>query len=363
MWFALLMFACPKGPELPPEDPGKPILPAPEAPVYAQVPNAALRDPLLAWASRGLPVDEALSGAAAGLGLVLVEDPGLDASRVRWAALRAGWPFPVQGVSVEASTEGAVPEAFLIGVREGLQPGQSLGLARVRGPQGDLWVALTSTPTVQLAAFPRVRALGEPFTLSVQDPRGWTELRLRGLSPALELHEGPSLLLDQPGEWVIELEGLDPQGRRRAAVQVPVYAGVQPPVDGPFLRTDSPPADPAQAIREVLAGLDELRSFSEAPALTTDPVLASLARSEASRQAQGGGPPTDSQERLRRAAGSAGLVAEVWCQADTVHACLDGWFWDPDTRRSILDPRFTLVGVGAELTAGQALLVVGLAAP
>ncbi|MBK7758229.1 MAG: hypothetical protein IPI35_17895 [Deltaproteobacteria bacterium] len=363
----LMLLACakPGTTTKPPEDLGPPVVPAVVAPVYTTAPGAP-RDPLIAWAARDLPYDEALAGAAAGVAFeMLATGGGLDPSGLRWAAVRAGWPWPVQGVSSELVSEGELPAAMVSELRAALKPGQAIGLARVRDDlgSGDLWVGLTSTPALALAPIRREQAVGATLTLGVKvDSPAPAGLRVLAASPSLRLIDGPSVTLDEPGEWVIELRQAQDGGGERALAQLPIYVGEPTPDDGPFEAPDAPPADVGEAIRGAIAGVNGLRGLSAAQTLSTDPVLAATARSEATRRAAGGGPSADAEARLRRAGFPTGDVAELSCRAPTVQSCLDGLFWSPTSRAALLDPDMTLLGVGAELTNGQLTLVLGMAA-
>ncbi|MCK6525862.1 hypothetical protein L6R49_31045, partial [Myxococcota bacterium] len=290
----LLLFACAKPADTTklPEDPGPPVVPAVVAPVYTDAPGAP-RDPLVAWAARDLPYDEALAGAAAGVAFeMLATGGGLDPSGLRWAAVRAGWIWPVQGVASELVADGAMPAGMVSEVRAGLKPGQAIGLVRVRDDKGagDLWVALTSTPAVALAPIRREQDVGATVTFGVKaDTPAPEGLQVLAASPSLRLVSGPSLTLDEPGEWVVELRQAQGGGVRPLA-QLPIYVGEPTPDDGPFEAADAPPADVGEALRGAIAGVNGLRGLSAAQALSTDPVLAATARSEATRRAAGGGP-------------------------------------------------------------------------
>ena len=85
VWLSLSACA-PKPP--PPAEPtdDTPILPAPDAAMYAHGPSVP-KDPMVALAAHGLAWDEALSGAAGAIA-VSGDQPTMPA--VRWAAIRAG---------------------------------------------------------------------------------------------------------------------------------------------------------------------------------------------------------------------------------------------------------------------------------
>ncbi|MCB9761252.1 MAG: hypothetical protein H6739_15530 [Alphaproteobacteria bacterium] len=373
------LLACPKPTApLPPSGDDPPVLPAPVASVYTASP-APPKDPMVAWAlvppppadrraepAPPLPYDETLSGAAAGAGLFYLDHGrDLDMPAVRWAAYQAGWPYPISRFSLEQVAIGAVPESLLAELRGGaLQEGEVLGLARVRGPGAEVWVAVMSNPEPPLAPFAREHKVGDRLRVRLREVEGepaWTDLQQRALSPSLVLREGETIPLDEPGEWVLELTGQDRWGQRRVVVRAPLYVGETTPVDGPFLEVGAPPPDLGAAIQETLKGVNDLRGLVDAPPVTTDAVLAAVARKEAARRAQGGAPDPDPEPRLRAAGYPEGPVAEVSCRADTVQSCLDGLFWAVDTRAALLDPRYDAVGVGVEPLGSQYRVVIGFA--
>lgn len=363
LFLPLLLLACPK-PEGsgPPVELGPPVLPAPEGAVYTRG-QGEPRDALVRWAvapppaAKGmeapapLPYDEVLSGAAAGAGLAWETLGGLDLPAVRWAAMRAGWPYPIQSWSWDLGPAEAVDLTWLAELRARVQPGQVVGLARVRNPQGDVWVALFSTPTAPLPAFEREYSVGD--TLSIPPPEGaaWS---LRAASPGLALVSGDSLALTEAGEWVLDVVG--PTGALFA--RVPLYVGERTPEDGPMNELSAPPTDEGAALREALALVNELRSLVDAPPVTVEPLLAAVARKEVARRAEGGLPPTDIEARVRAAGFPEGPVGEVHCRAQSVGECMDGLYWSTDPRRVLLDPKLDAVGAAVVLTDGDVRVVL-----
>ena len=110
----LLLLGCPpKPPPGPPDVEGQlPVLPAPDAPIYSVAPGSPA-DSLVAWAVDGLTYDDALGGAAAGLAEVISDLGGHDEAAVRWACLRAGWPYGVGRVAWERTPHDTVPAALV----------------------------------------------------------------------------------------------------------------------------------------------------------------------------------------------------------------------------------------------------------
>ncbi|MCB9741808.1 MAG: CAP domain-containing protein [Alphaproteobacteria bacterium] len=373
MLLLLLTLGCQKPVDLGPPEVGTPIVPAPEGEIYTTS-VAPPRDPLVAWVvsppaqSRKevppdpLPYDEVLSGAAAAVGMAWF-DAGrkLDLATVRWRGYLAGWPYPIEGYSLEPVVEGAPPDK-LFDPAEGYSPEQRVGLARVRGPGGEVWVILRSRVPVPLSAFARDQRIGATLNLPALAPESssWSDLQQITLSPSLKTHVG-AVALDEEGEWLVELHGSSPEGQRKLLLRAPVYVAVGTPADGPFLGVSTAPADPAEAVRQTLASVDELRGLVDAPSVTTEPMLAAVARKEAERLAGGGERATGTEARLRAAGFPEGPVGELTCIASTVADCLDALFWSVDNRKVLLDPAYDAVGVGAAQVSGRTRVVVDLA--
>ena len=94
--------------------------------------------------------DEALSGAAASLGL---DEKGDHPGTGQHAAHRARYPYPVRLVSSGQVIAGTHPDALVRTLHKVLRQKDTLGLARVRRGEFDRWVALISSPVDQCVPF------------------------------------------------------------------------------------------------------------------------------------------------------------------------------------------------------------------
>jgi len=340
--------ATQKAPPVAPEVP--PILPAPEADIYAAAGKGTPRDPLVARAAEGLPWDEALSGAAGALALAADRAPEI--ASARWAAWRAGYPYPVRSLSYASEAEGGYPEALVGELRSTVRPGDQVGLARARVGQEDRWVALIARVSVSVAPFARHLDHGEALALS-----GAGVVRYHLTSPTGHPMEGPmpaSPALQEDGEWWLEL--YDQGGH--AAVVAPVTVGMPaaptPPLDLPGLTVTAP----EQAMSDAMAALGEVRAVFDLPAVEADPTLDVLARAPLALAADAWDPA--SEKGRAKAAGYADGGA-VTCAAGTIPLCLDAILRTGAGREVLLDPDYKLAGGGATVSVGRVRLVLYLA--
>ena len=332
----LLLLACPKHTDLePPVPDARPIVPAPVAPIYTRSPGAPA-DPLVRWA---MPqADESLSGAAAALAFVHDEHGAVDEAAVRWALIRAGWPYGYAKVDLTTVEPDAVPQA-LVATSQELPEGTSAGLARVRGEDGDTWVLVVGAISQELPAFPRESDIGEQLDLGTSQ---------RSLAPSGRIHEGP-VVFGEPGEWLVEV----------GEVRVPVYVGEPTPEDGPFLSVETGRPSEAEAVASTTDRLNVLRDLLGTTDVEVDPVLNVVAGDEAERRA--GGAVGDGREEAIRGAGYDGAVGELVCTGQTVQGCLDNLFWSIDARQHLGEETYTHAGIGARWTASGLVIVVDLA--
>lgn len=337
----LTLLACP------PKDagalgPGVPVLPAMEAPLYTWS-RGAPPDAAVAQLAQGLPWDEALSGAAAFLALAAIAGDPVDSAQARWAAYRAGWPYPLTDIVVQVVPGGELPE-----LPQGLTA-PAVGVARARGSRGDAWVWLQSEPPVPLKPFRREQDLGQQLRLGTQDG---SPLAVRAAAPSGAVH-GDGATLDEGGEWLVELTA---QGRRWV---VPVYVDSATPADAPYPHVHPAPADSNNAMAEAIEVLDDYRATFGADSLERDPMLdKSAARAlEAHLQGEPLAPAADRLSKL----GLSGNLAEVTCTAPTVPECLDRVYWSVDHRHGMVDPQMGWVGVAASIGPEGVTLVVDLA--
>ncbi len=313
-----------------------------EAPIYAWS-RGAPPDEAVARVVQDRPWDEALSGAAAHLALGATSGESTDLAQARWAAYRAGWPYPVDEVVIQmvASGELPVPPPSL----ECL----ALGVARARGAQGDAWVWLASTPPVELKSFRREQDLGQVLHL---ETHGESPLTLRTVAPSGQKH-GPAPVLNEAGEWLVEFSA---QGTRWV---LPIYVDGLTPADAPYPGVLPPPNNSRAAIEQALEVLDEYRATFEADPLERDPMLNKAAARALEAQAENT-PLPDAQTRLKRL-GFNGHLAEMTCTAATVPECMDLLYWSVDHRHDLVDPALEWVGVAASLGPGGVTLLVNLA--
>ncbi len=309
-----------------------------EAPLYAWS-RGASPDAAVARHAEGLPWDEALSGAAAFVALAATQGDPTDTAQVRWAAFRAGWPYPVDEIVVQVVEQGAVPTP----------PECLIGLARARGARGDAWVWLTSTPPTPLEPFRREQPLGSTLSLETQDG---SPLAVRLAAPDHSV-SGPDRTLDQQGEWLVELTA------GGQSWTVPLYVDGPTPADAPFPRVLEAPQGTPDASAQALEVLDELRATFDAGSLERDPTLDKAAARVLEARLQGT-ELAPAAERLGRL-GLTGRLAEVSCTGPTVPECLDDLYWSADHRGHLVDSRLAWVGVASSIGPEGVTLVLDLA--
>lgn len=328
--------AGPGGPLLP-----APRLPAPEAQVYAAVPGPP-RDPVVAAAVGDMAWEESLSGAAGALAIEVLNGQGTDLWTARWAAYRAGYPWPLRYLTSQVCEIGCGGEQVMERIRSQIRPGEVVGLARARGTRGDAWVALLSRPFPDLGAIPRWSKVGAvlPVRARTTPPPGWT---VTFVSPSGRLtrqawSRDTALPLDEDGEWWIELARQD--GDRFG---FPVYAGMKP-IAGPPL-TD-------EELAQVLAGspedvawgcLGEVRRQFGWPPPRSDLLLESAARSRVAQElGRGTGAPAPLVSSPERCQGTLGCR---FVPSEGVTSCFRTWLVEARDRALLLDGRCRLAGL------------------
>ncbi len=335
----LLIFGCATTGALRVDPDVLPVLPSPRADQYTRVPGAS-RDPLVASVSDGLPWDEALSGVAGAVALAELEGETVDACRLRWMAILAGYPYPLLARASVSVPEGEVPATLVAEARKQAGARVDVGLVRARGRDTDRWVLVVGEHTAELPAIPREVARGEVVTLgagdwSVSDPFG----QLRPVAG--------SFVADAQGEWMLSAR----DGARTIAT-FPVYVDEEARALPPFACTAASGDPLAQAtgiVRAVRAGY----GFTD---LTRDPALDSVARARL-RALLAGGPVPDARAQLR-AAGFIGVpVAAAACSGATVEACLSQIWWSPEGRGALVGD-LADVGIAVESSGGDVHMVV-----
>ena len=327
-----------------------PVLPAPEARLYATGP-AEPADPIVAAvvSQAGLPWQESLAGAATYLALNEPFVPEL--ALARWGAIRAGYPHPVRAVTFGASARNTFPEALVEELSRVVQPGEDIGLVRARTGSDDRWIALIGTPSLPLQPTAREYAPGEKLELA-----GEGTWRLQ--APDGELTEGSmpaELMLSRIGEWWLELRWR-PGGA--PAVSVPLYVGMRTP-PAPVLALPGDKVDaPSAALDLAYASVSQLRDAFDLPALLDDETLEVLAEYPLKQGIDGVIDPEKGVSRLRSAGFVGGPAGQVYCEGRTVALCLDSLMWNIDSRKHLLSPGLRLIGGAAEVrTSGVALLL------
>lgn len=319
-----------------------PSLPSPRAGVYTHG-RAEPRDPTVAYAARGLPWDETLSGAAAGVALELVagEKPG--PSVVRWKAVLAGYPYPVVSRAIATVPKGEVPAALIEQARARVASGGAaadIGLVRARRGDEDTWVLLVGDRRTEIGRIPREVELGESIGLTGAE---WTVA-----DPSGAVHTpGAGIVPDLAGEWLFRatLDG-------RIVATFPVYVDVPTPAASP-LDTESGEGDAVSEAGAMLAGV---RHYYRLSTLQRDSALASVARSRLRTLLDGGRLPEAGAQV--RAAGFVNVpIAAAECRASTVAYCLDSIWWSPEMRAVFMQDA-TAVGVAADVRGDGVTLII-----
>lgn len=354
-----LALAC--GPKTPPaevvpefEAPVSPIVPSPDGARYVTGAGTP-RDPLVAKViGEDLPWDESLAGAAAGLALDDAVLPSLEGAA--WAAVRAGYPYPVVTVLTGEVPPGEFPVGLGDGVRSNLRPGDDLGLVRARTNRVDRWVAVIGRPLMDLGAFEREGPVGREVDLGSGLGAHWslvspTGNQTDGVLPA-------TLRLDEEGEyWLVVRREADDA----LVVSIPLYAGMRVPGEPVLVLPGAPANAPGEAVAQGYALLDGVREAFDLVAIQHDPTLETLAQRPLERVADGSWSRADGEARLRAAGFVGGPAVQLSCAAKTVAACLDRLMTDVDGRVALLDPQLRVGGIAAQVETGGLRLVLNLA--
>jgi hypothetical protein len=218
----LLALACAPKPQALPAgfDPkAGPLLPAMEAPIYASG-QSVPKDVLVSQVALGLKWDEALSGAAAAMALLDGQPLTLEAAQ--HAAYRAGYPYPVQRMSMGWMEAGVYPDELGRSLAATLQEGDQIGLARARTGDRDRWVALIARPVDALSPISRELRLGAEVPIRTRTPCTWTLVSPRGqvqtgMTPAM-------VALEEAGEWWLEVRTLN-----ATVASIPLYVDMATP--------------------------------------------------------------------------------------------------------------------------------------
>ena len=316
-----------------------PMLPSPRGDLYTRAPGMP-NDPLVASVAGGLPWDETLSGVATAVALAHVAKEPVDACRVRWMAVLAGYPYPVRGWRTADAALGEVPEPLLAEARAQAARRVDVGLVRARDGEVDRWVLVVGERTADLPPIPREVPVGDTVTLGAGS---WVVSDALG---ELRAAEG-TFVADTPGEWLVAARA----GATTLAA-FPIYVGETSP-KAPPLGCLAGTGDAASRADTALVGLRATYAF---PAVARDPALDSVARARLRAYAAGETLP-NARDQLR-AAGVIGVpVAAGACRAATVEACLAAMWWSPEDRGALVGD-VAEYGLALEESRGEVRMVV-----
>lgn len=300
----------------------------------------------MAATARDLPWEESLSGAASGLALAFLDGEPPDPWRARWAALAAGYPYPIVDMAVDRCSAGCSGDRVLNALETTLEPGDDLGLARARGPLGDTWVGLVGRHTLALTEVPRQAVRGADLALKVDPGPAGPDVTVTLVAPdgGLErapLGEGLGLTFDIGGAWWLQVE--DAGGVQAA---FPVYVELDPPLSAPLDPHPVPPTSASQATADTWLLLDAARRHLDRAPLEEDPLLAAAARAHlrdrmAPETGPQSGPLAGSADACRMSLACAPGPGEG------PEACVRAWLVDPPSRARLTDARCALAGVAA----------------
>ena len=352
MWMAL---ACaPKKPVEPvqpePASLSQPILPATSAPIYTAK-QTLPADDLVAQVALGLVWDEALSGAAAAMGMSGGE---VSLEAAQHTAHRSGYPYPVRVVSSGTVPAGQHPDALLRTLHKVLENTDHLGLARVRVGMQDKWVALIASPVDTLRPFAREQSVGAELELRTVGPGTWM-----AVSPSGATHSGqlPSkLMLDEEGEWWLEIDGM-----HQTIAALPVYVGMATPPEGLIALPGGEFSGPVAAADEAMLLVSSVREAFSMPGLQDDGTLETLAQYPLSLLLAQQWDRTTGVDRLHAAGFIGGPVGQVQCQGVTVAACVDSMMRSARERQHLLNPSFRIGGAAAQVSTEGVTIVINMA--
>ncbi len=333
-----------------------PRLPAPQAEVYA-VHLGVSSDPLVARVTGDLPWEESLSGAAGALGIEAVAGRSPDPWHVRWAALRAGYPYPVEEFTYERVAEGAVGQRIIDGLQGMARPGDHVGLVRVRGGDGDFWVGLLGRPRLIIEPVPRVLPPGGRLDLEAVGGTA-KDVELTLVSPSGRLDGGDlwqkrSFTLTERGEYWVQVA--DSQG---VLAGFPVFVGVSPEPAPPMGDLRLAAGDPVSLLDSAWDMLDRVREQYGWEPLQDDPILGPVARAHLGDRLGDSGPASGAfpgEPGSCRASLSCGLLPGTG-----VESCFQSWLVQPEPRSAMLDPRCTVAGLATDRSGGRLWLQLEL---
>ena len=330
--------------------PSIPKVPAPQAVRYS-IDLDTPKDFLVAQVVRDLSWSEALSGAAAEIALKIVDRP-LRLQDAQWAAVRAGFPYPVEKIIVGDVAIDEYPKD-LQKLLKGFS-NQPMGVVRVRRGTIDRWVVLLSSNGPLTDGFSREV---EPMTeVSIE---GVGTYRLLSPDGAIATGTMPFKQELVEGSWWFEVDS------NRGNVSVPIYSGGGTPVHPLFITEDVglEIADPDRLEEDAFILLEEMRERQGLVSVFEDSsLLESFAEQALADVLAGTWNHRDGIELLKKVGFVGGPVYQVACQAESVYACLDKLSWTIDGRQALLDPGIRSIGLDVHVQTNGVAMVVNLSA-
>jgi len=301
---------------------------------------------MVANAANGVEWDEALSGAAANLAIDLSSGTPIDSASVRWAGLKAGWPYPISHVGMElVAHQSECPRSLL----ESIPAHTHVGIARARGATADAWVILSSTNETLASPFSKQQPINSVFEIPYSNPEG---LILRGYGATGDLQSGTNITFDHEGEWVVEV-----YSQQALILRAAIY------VDG-----ESPDYAPIEAVEpnldniddEILMMINEVRGHFVDGNVRAEPILTSTSQRSLNGWINEGA-PAQSIEGLGSITLTGAPPAELFCIGATPRSCVDQIYWSATHRGPLLNANYTGAGVSSEVIDGTIHAVIHLA--
>lgn len=317
-------------------DPGAaPHLPAPVADLYVHHVGTPV-DPLVKQLIGARPWEEVLSGAATALALKIAARESTDLLAARWAAVRAGYPYPVERMEIVHTAHDELPQLVVPATGD-------IGLVRARGPDDDIWVLLHGRSGAALPPIPREAQVGDAVRLGLHQWRA-------GSPDGSVFDVGETLVFNRAGEWLLQARGAD-----GVIANLPVYVGQPMPEVSPLLSVLTG-KDPEEATFNAVAGVWKWYG-REAPQRDSGVDSVARVRLREAHAANAGGAAAAPAAALLRRAGFVEGGDGSECQAATLLDCLEQMWWSPD-QRAVFASDYRSVGVAMATEAGGVHVVV-----
>ena len=349
MMYLLLSLAC--QPKSPVEGPlaSIPQVPAPQASWYT-IQEDSPTDFLVSQVVRELPWSEALSGAAAEVALK-VEGRPIRLQDARWAAVRAGYPYPVEQIIVGDVEVDVFPKDLQQMLKQ--SSATQMGVVRVRKGTSDRWVVLLSNKGPITSDFPRETEVGSNVQIE-----GVGSYRM--LLPSGKIEQGTLPFkneMTEVGEWWLEITS------KTNPVSIPLYVGNGTPVHPLFVTEDIGLVidDPEILEDDAFILLEDMRERQGLVSVFDDSQLLTSFAEQALKERLEGTWNHDANIALLEKVGFAGgPVYQVMCEGESVYACLDNLSWTLDGRQAFLDSGVRSIGMAIHVQTNGVVMVINL---